>query len=147
MSKKASFSRTSSSSKEAEVSSKNEVEEYLEIGPQLPSNSQVDVSNNSECNTVSDSSSKCSTVSHSVRNGPTVASTTYDEPWEVSLMNIERKFKGLDQDIGEESPDSTVKKGDTMQENNVPCQTSNDTCVSTKQSTKHFVFISYFINL
>lgn len=129
-SKKNSAHRTSISSKEAEINSKNEVDEYLEIGPQLASNSGVDLSKSADCNTVSDSSSKCTSVAHLVKNGPSVASSTYEEPWEVSLMNIERKFRGLDQDIGEESPDSTVRKGDASSENSVPCQTSNDTFVS-----------------
>lgn len=130
-----SASRTSTPSKEAEISSKNEVDEYLEIGPQLLSNFKTDVLKkedlNADCNTVSDSSSKCTNVPHSIKNGQSDASSsTVDDSWELSLKIIEREFKGLDQDVGEDSPDSTVKKGDNFSENGVPFQTNNETTVS-----------------
>lgn len=136
LTKATSATRTSIPSKEAEMSSKNEVDEYLEIGPQLASNSGMDLSKNTDlntdCNTVSDSSSKCTNIPHSIKNGQSDASSsTVDDSWELSLKIIEREFKGLDQDIGEDSPDSTVKKGDNFSDNtSVPCQTSNETFVS-----------------
>lgn len=120
---------------EAEMIVKNEVDDYLEIGPQLASNSAVDLTNtdlSTDCNTVTDSSSKYISMSHSLKNGPGDASssTAEEESWEMSLKIIERQFKGLSPDIGEESPDSTVRKGETSSENSVPCQTSSETVVS-----------------
>ncbi|XP_035212562.1 uncharacterized protein LOC118186561 [Stegodyphus dumicola] len=127
------------------ASSKNEVEEFVEVGHQLPSAATNDSSGVMSSASVMNTETLVSdniNPSQSHTNGLSVASSSLENCWKGSpVKNTEKANKSSVREVGEESPDSTVRKGDTFSENGVSgtanCQTSSST------NPKHRLIVEY----
>ncbi|KFM80901.1 hypothetical protein X975_02220, partial [Stegodyphus mimosarum] len=90
--------------------SKNEVEEFVEIGPQLPSAATNDSSRVMSSASVKNTEALLSgniNPSQSHTNGLSVASSSLENCWQASsVKNTEKADKISNREAGEESPDS-----------------------------------------